>query len=303
MKNLKNILIGLLLLSIIGLIFYVSKVNIENNTYKQEIQHEKEMLNTELELTIEDLNVSQQQNIAITKDFMEANDRLLVIRAQLRKSKEDVEGLKKQLTNSEETSFKSLQEVKNALQEVRSGNRMLFRSLDSIKTLNDSLMVTIAVTKSELNSEKLQSKELSFKLSEATKVQIAKVEVFAIQQKESGEIKQTEKYKKVNGLQVKYNVLNNKALKNVECDIFYVLKNQEGLILASNGDFLYEGVLTKFTDGTRLILNGETMPVSDVISLSDVPLEKGTYTLEFYSLDGLLANESFELKNSFLGVF
>ncbi|WP_010134320.1 hypothetical protein [Ochrovirga pacifica] len=303
MKNLKIVLIVVLLLVIGGMWYYMSSVTQENEAYKQDLLQQKQALQTEFDLAIEDLNTSQQKNIAITQDFKEANDKLESIRNQLKKSKEDVLALKKQLENSKTTSFKELQKAKNTLLEVKLTNRMLFRSLDSIKTLNDSLMVTIAVTKSELNTEKLQSKRLQLQLSEATKVQIADVEVFAVQQKESGEVKETKKYKKANGIQVVYNVLNNKALKDVECDIYYVLKNEEGLVLKTRGDFLFNGVNKKFTDGTRLILNGNTMPVTDVISLDNVALEKGIYTLEFYSADGLLANESFELKNSFLGVF
>lgn len=303
MKNTKNILIAILAIIIIGFVVYNYKITNENSAYKQAILEEKEALAKELDITLKDLNVNQEQNIAITKDFNNANEKLKGIRNQLNKSKEEVEKLKTKLSNSEENSFKALQTLRASLEGVKINNQFLFRSLDSIKTLNDSLMVTIAVTKSELNAEKLQSQELSLKLSEATKVQISKVEVFAIEEKKSGEIKETNRYKNVNGIQVKYNVLNNKALTNTECDIFYVLKNSDDLIVASNGEFLHKGALKKFTDGTRLILNGETMPVSDIISLQDVELSKGTYTIEFYSLDGLLASESFVLKNSFLGVF
>ncbi|GGF62249.1 hypothetical protein [Wenyingzhuangia marina] len=303
MKNTKNILIAILAIIIIGFIVYNYKITNENSAYKQSILEEKEALAKELDITLKDLNVNQEQNIAITKDFNNANEKLKGIRNQLNKSKEEIEKLKTKLSNSEENSFKALQTLRASLEGVKINNQFLFKSLDSIKTLNDSLMVTIAVTKSELNAEKLQSEELSLKLSEATKVQISKVEVFAIEEKKSGEIKETNRYKNVNGIQVKYNVLNNKALTNTECDIFYVLKNSDDLIVASNGEFLHKGALKKFTDGTRLILNGETMPVSDIISLQDVELSKGTYTIEFYSLDGLLASESFVLKNSFLGVF
>ncbi|MGY5355509.1 hypothetical protein [Wenyingzhuangia sp. IMCC45467] len=303
MKNTKNILIAILLLVIIGFIVYNFKITNENNAYKQAIQDEKQALKKELDITLQDLSVNQEQNIAITKDFNEANEKLKGIRAQLEKSKDEVKKLKTKLDSSQENSFKALQTLRASLEGVKINNKLLFKSLDSIKTLNDSLMVTIAVTKSELNAEKLQSQELSLKLSEATKIQISKVEVYAVEEEKSGEIKETNRYKKANGIQVKYNVLNNKALTNVECDVFYVLKNADGIIIKSNGEFLYNGTLKKFTDGTRLVLNGETMPVSDIISLQDVVLDKGTYTLEFYSLDGLLASESFVLKSSFLGVF
>lgn len=303
MKNTKNILIAVLAIIIIGFVVYNYKITNENNAFKQVVLEEKQSLEKELNLTLQDLNVNQEQNIAITKDFNQANEKLKGIRNQLKKSKEELELLKSKLSNSEDNSFKAIQTLKASLQGVKTNNQLLFKSLDSIKTLNDSLMVTIAVTKSALNAEKLQSKELSLKLSEATKIQISKVEVFAIEQEKSGEVKETNRYKKADGIQVNYSVLNNKALTNVECDVFYVLKNADDIIVKSNGEFLYNGVLKKFTDGTRLVLNGDTMPVSDIISLQDVSLNKGTYTLEFYSLDGLLASESFVLKNSFLGVF
>lgn len=303
MKKIKEIIIVVLLVVIGGAIYCISTIKRENESFKLDILNEKEALKKDLELTIEDLNSNQEQNIAITKDFNQANDKLKLIRKQLTKSKSQIVLLKKSLTESEKNSFSALQSLRNKLENVKINNMLLYRSMDSIKTLNDSLMVTIAVTKSELNSEKLQSKELAVKLSEATKIQIAKVEVFAIEEKETGKLKQTNRYKNVNGIQVKYNVLNNKALANTECDVFYILKNAEGLTVISNGEFLYNGVLKKFTDGTRIVLNGETMPVNDVISLQDVKLSKGEYTIEFYSNDGLLAKESFVLKNKFLGVF
>ncbi len=303
MKKIKEIIIAILILVLIGAIVCIYTIKEENEVFKQEISNEKLALEKDLELTIKDLNTNQEQNIAITKDFNKANDKLKVIRNQLERSKHQVQSLKNKLSSSVKNSFKELKLLRTKLEDVKINNRLLYKAMDSIKTLNDSLMVTIAVTKSELNSEKLQSKELAVKLSEATKIQITKVEVFTIEEKKTGEIKQTNRYKKVNGIQVKYNVLNNKALANTECDVFYVLKNEEGVTVVSNGEFLFNDILKKFTDGTRLVLNGETMPVSDVVSLHDTVLNKGVYTLEFYSNDGLLAKESFELKKGFLGVF
>ncbi len=226
-----------------------------------------------------------------------------MIRKQLKASKTEIVSLKNTLKTSEKNSFRTLQALRNKLDSVKLNTKTLYKAIDSIKMVNDSLMVTIAVTKSELNAEKIQSKELAVKLSEATKIQITKVEVFAVEEKKTGKIKQTKRSKNVTGIQVKYNVLNNKALKDVACDVFYVLKNAEGLTLVPSGEFLYKDVSKKFTDGKRMILTGETMLVNDVISLQDQKLTKGTYTLEFYSNDGLLAKESFELKKGFLGVF
>ena len=303
MKRIKEIIIAILLLILLGLIFYVVKLNRENEVYKQDVLNEKQLLQEELDLTIKDLNSNQEQNISITKDFQNTNDKLKSIRNELKSTKQLVQSLKQKLVSSEQNSFSELQKLRETLKDVKKSNQFLFKILYSIKTLNDSLMVTIAVTKSELNSEKLQSKELALKLSDATKIQITKVEVYTVEQKTSGEIKETNRYKKANGIQVKYNVLNNKALNNTECDVFYVLKNEDNLIVASNGEFMYNGSLKKFTDGTRLVLDGNTQPVSDVISLQETLLKKGTYTLEFYSIDGLLAKESFTLKKGFLGVF
>lgn len=303
MKNIKIVLIVILLLIIGTLGFYLFKANKENNAFKQEILSEKEALKTEFEIVLQDLNNSQEQNIAITKNFIEANEKLLTIRTQLRKSKDEIELLKKKVDSNDLTSLKEINRIKVQLSKVRYMNKTLLKSIDSIKTLNDSLVVEVAIAKSELNAEKLESKKLRFELSEATKVQIADVEVYTVEQKKSGKIKATKKHKKANALQLKYTVLNNKALKNVECDIFYVFKDIDGLVLAANGDFVCNGVTKKFTDGTRLILNGNSMPISDIVPLENITLQKGTYTLEFYSIDGLLASQSFELKNSFLGVF
>lgn len=302
MKNIKIVVIVVLLLIIGGMAFYLAKSNEENKAFKQDILVEKQALQTEFDLTLQDLNDSQEKNIAFTKDFINANDKLLDIRTQLRKSKNEIEILKEKAASSEINSLKEINEIKNKLSLFKSFNQKLIQSIDSIKILNDSLTVEVAIAKSELNSEKLVSKKLKVQLSEATKVQIADVNVYAVQKK-SGKIKVTSKYKKANALQVTYNVLNNKALKNVECDIFYVFKDVDGLILAANGDFVCNGVNKKFTDGNRLILNGETMSITDLISLENMSLQKGLYTLEFYSVDGLLASQSFELKNSFLGVF
>ncbi len=303
MKKIKEISIALLLLILIVGGVFLFKINKENQQYVSDIAQEKLALQEELDIALSDLTSNQEQNIAITKNFNETNDRLKQIRVSLEKSKKEIKGLKKELLTTQEKSFSALKKLRSSLTMVKINNQLLFKSLDSIKVLNDSLMVEIAITKSDLNAEKLQTKELNFKLSEATKIQIAKVEVFAIQKKKSGKVKRTTKHKNTNGIQVSYNVLNNKALANVECDVYYLLKKEDGEIVKANGTFLLNATETEFTDGTRLILNGETMPVSNVILLDNVVLKKGTYILEFYSVDGLLAKESFELKNSFLGVF
>lgn len=303
MKNKKEKIIAVLVLLIFAITFYVFRINKENNLYKNDIINEKLILEHDLDLLIKDLTANQEQNITITKNFNEANHKLKGIRGQLIHSKLKVEVLKKELIDSKEFSLNSLQLMRESLRKVKENSKQLIKSIDSIKVLNDSLMITIAITKSKLNIEKLQSRKLAFKLSEATKIQISNVEVFGVEEKKSGLKKQTNRYKKVDGIQVNFNILNNKALVDVECDIFYVLKNSEGIIVKTSGEFVKGGEVKKFTDGTRVVLNGETMPVSDIISLENVSLKKGTYTIGFYSLDGLLASESFVLKSGFLGVF
>jgi len=317
MKKMKEISIVILMLALIGLVFYILKLEKENEIFKGEIHAEKQALENDLDLVLQDLHSSQEENFSISKDFkgvknklnivtsdLSASDtKLKLIKNKLHESEQRVRMLKETLINSKENNLKVLRNLRSELEELTINSKFLFKSLDSIKTLNDSLTVVVAITKSELNVEKRESKKLAFKLSEATKVQISNVSVFGVEEKKSGEIKVTSRHKKVNAIELKYNVLNNKALKNTEANIFCIVKNSDNLIIKSTGEFMCNGVVKKFTDVNTLILNGETMPVTNVISLKDVSLAKGIYFVEIYGKDGLLAKESFVLKNSFLGVF
>ncbi|MEN8805469.1 MAG: hypothetical protein ABF278_07575, partial [Wenyingzhuangia sp.] len=109
--------------------------------------------------------------------------------------------------------------------------------------------------------------------------------------------------KKVDAIKVQFSIINNRLLANEALDVFYVIKNSKEDLVKPTGEFFHGKILKKYTDGTRLVSNGETMRVTHQISLKDAALSKGSYTIEFYSLDGLLAKERFILKTNFLGVF
>jgi len=157
--------------------------------------------------------------------------------------------------------------------------------------------------KSELNIERLKSEKITSKLAKATKFIISQVEVYGVREKKSGRLKKTNRYKKVDAIKVQFSIINNRLLANEALDVFYVIKNSKEDLVKPTGEFFHGKILKKYTDGTRLVSNGETMRVTHQISLKDAALSKGSYTIEFYSLDGLLAKERFILKTNFLGVF
>ncbi|MEN8764802.1 MAG: hypothetical protein ACN4EF_00560 [Wenyingzhuangia sp.] len=299
----KNTIITLLGIAMAGLLVYQYKITNENSLFKQEVLEEKKSLEDDFALALQNLNHKQEQNIAITKDFNQTNKKLKEIRVDLEKSKKKLEHLKNKLHQTKEQSFRIFHVMRDSLQGLKTNNKLLFDRLDSIRSSNDSLRVAIAVVKSELNIERLKSEKITSKLAKATKFIISQVEVYGVREKKSGRLKKTNRYKKVDAIKVQFSIINNRLLANEALDVFYVIKNSKEDLVKPTGEFFHGKILKKYTDGTRLVSNGETMRVTHQISLKDAALSKGSYTIEFYSLDGLLAKERFILKTNFLGVF
>jgi len=299
----KNTIITLLGIAMAGLLVYQYKITNENSLFKQEVLEEKKSLEDDFALALQNLNHKQEQNIAITKDFNQTNKKLKEIRVDLEKSKKKLEHLKNKLHQTKEQSFRIFHVMRDSLQGLKTNNKLLFDRLDSIRSSNDSLRVAIAVVKSELNIERLKSEKIASKLAKATKFIISQVEVYGVREKKSGRLKKTNRYKKVDAIKVQFSIINNRLLANEALDVFYVIKNSKEDLVKPTGEFFHGKILKKYTDGTRLVSNGETMRVTHQISLKDAALSKGSYTIEFYSLDGLLAKERFILKTNFLGVF
>ena len=300
MKRIKEIIIGLLALAIIGVVFYLFKVQKQNDEFKQEITAEKDALSKDLEDKLSELVEVNNLKDSITKTYNLTTEELTSVNNQLESSQSEITSLQKEIKSTKNWSYRQIRNLKDQLKEITLNKEQLFAQIDSLRTANDSLKVEIAVTKSELNDERNYSTELATKLLDATKIQITDVNVIAVKESSKGEYKVTSRARKADAFKVEYNVLNNKALTDSKCDIFYVLKGIDGKIINPSGEFTYRGDPKEFTSGDRLTLSGDTMPVSHIIPINDVKLVKGVYTLEFYSTDGLLAERVITLKS---GIF
>jgi len=296
MKKIKEIIIGLLLLVLIAAIAYLVFVQKENQEFKEEITLEKEALQKDLEFKLVELNEVTQLKDSITETYNLTTEELASVNTKLENTQQKIKSLKSQLKRTKYNSYKSISSLREELQSVTIDKQQLFNTIDSLKNVNLKLRDTITITKLELTEEKKYSSKLASKLSDATKIQISDINVYAVKESRKGEYKETSRYRKTDAFKVDYSVLNNKSLTGTKSDVFYVLIGVDGKVINESGEFNYKGGVKSFTSGDRLTLTGETMPVTHIIPINDVKLVKGTYTLEFYSLDGLLGQRMINLK-------
>jgi len=260
MEKNKKVIGGLASLVIIAIIAIVVLL-VQNGKFKKEITAEKEALTMELDstkLSFEQIKISRD---SLSQAYNVQSEDFQSITYQFEDSQLEIENLQLQLEKAK-GSYRTIstlrRQLKSLKNEIKKNNESFLSKMDSIKSVNDSLQIVIVETKTELNQEKLHSQELVLKLSEATKIQITDVTVYAVKESKSG-YKQTSRSRKADAFKVEYSVLNNKALRGEETDMFYVLKGVDGKIINPTGEF--------------------------------------SFKIEFYSLDGLLSKRVVTLKS------
>lgn len=310
MKNLKYVL-GIVALLLIGFLVYKNlDLEKKNQSFELSIQEEKLALQEELNLAIDDLGIKETEIIDLGSHNNQVVEKFNQLKTELDDSKQRLLTLTEELKTEKTKDYKTIRLLRNELGKLKRTNKKLFQEMSVLQFSNDSLKVEVAIVKSELNLNKakvedLEAKQedLNSKILNYANLRLTDVEVIPVMTDKKGMIKPTVKRKKVDAIQLKYNIIENDLMEGKSANLYYVIKDEKGSVIQKRGTFLYKDVLTQFTDGNQLTYHKNQLQIQKNIDIAEGILDDGVYTVIIYSENERLGSQKFELKKSFLNVF
>lgn len=294
----KYIFVGVILILLVLLGISVNKNFETNKELEKTVQKtvtlnaDKSKLQSDLDKALEEIIALEQSNTALSDEY----------KAELAKAKEEILALQTQLGNEKSINVTNIDNYKKKIADLLGKQDNLMKKIESLTAENKSLNQTIEVTKTELTNTQTAKVVLENQIKEASVIKVHSIEANAVTQKSNGQVVVTDKYNKADGVKIAYKIVNNNFLKGKEYHIYYVLLGPNGKIISKAGEFALGGKTIAFSDGSKVIYEGDNMKINKTLAVTKGELTKGTYTLELYSDKELLDKVSFQLKSSFLGL-
>lgn len=279
--KLTTIILGVLLVVAIGYAFY-------SNTVHNEITEGLEAEKTEIQAELDQLIVQYDAKI----------EQETTLKAKLVAAREDIVSYRDSLNAEKKTSYATIKKYKNRVYSLQKKNKELFAQVEELTADNTRLNEEIVEAKATIESQDAanadlaaKNEELSGKVAIASALSVGELEVSAMKKKSSGSLKSTSRAKYTDVFRVAFKIGANSINEGGEKEAYIVIKDAEGVVVASKG---------KINNGEEEIYYSDTTTIdyqnvaTDVIVLTDVNRKeniKGTYTVSAI-LDGKLVGES-----------
>jgi predicted nuclease with TOPRIM domain len=295
-KNSGKSIVIVLAVLLVAAIAYALYANVQHAEIQAELETEKTAIQTELTSMIAQYDAKLVENTSLS-------DELTAARA-------DIISYRDSLSSEKKTNYKLIRRYKNKVYKLQQQNKELFAQLEALSLentkLNGELVVAneTIVTQTAANDELIsENKDLTSKVAIAAVLTGDDLTAVSMKKLGSGALKETNRYKKTTTVQISMIIDANEIAASGEKQVYFVIKDASGTVVASKGTFNAGGTDVSYSDvATVNYQNKETDVVFDV-AVEKGTLSKGTYTVAAYLDANVLGTTTLTLKESFLGIF
>ena len=294
-KNSKNLVVGLAVAAaiLLGLAIYAF---VDGNSTKEALTAEKVQLQSELKGMTAKYDQALSENTSMTASLKAAKDEVTSLSAELDKLKAD--------------NAKQMKYYKGRVWKLKKMNKELMAQVDSLTAANEALTAdlvvageVIAVKTAENEELTVLAAELAEKVALGSLLDVTSVSVEGVKSLSSGELKATNRFKKVEAMKVSFHVAQNLIAKPGERVAFVVLKDAAGNVVAPAGSVDVDGESKSYTDEIVVDYDNSELDVISLINVDKGVLSKGIYTVEVYLENAFAGAGEVELKSAVLGIF
>ncbi|MGB0777565.1 MAG: hypothetical protein ACPGR7_06015 [Flavobacteriaceae bacterium] len=294
-NNSKNLVIGLAVAAAIflgvGIYAYV-----DGNATAEALTQEKTAIQADLKKMTASYEKALSENTSMT--------------AELKAAKAEVESLNEKIAAMSAKNAKDMKYYKNYVWRLKEDNKELLAKVDSLTMVNEALTAdlvvaaeVIAVKTAENDSLMVMTAGLAEKVALGSMLDVTSVSVEGVKSLSTGELKMTNRYKKVEAMKVSFSVAQNLIAEPGERAAYFVVKDASGNVIAPAGTIDVEGTEVSYTDEMVVDFENEGVEAISLINVDKGVLSKGVYTVDVY-FEGVLAGSAqVELKSAVLGIF
>lgn len=223
---------------------------------------------------------------------------------ELELEKKNVENLMEIIKASKNPSILQLEVYRKQLSNLKISLQSKFSEIKNLKAQNKNLLTEIESQNSVMYQQKikndtlaLQRKNLELTLKSASKLELNNFKVIALHEKKSGEELETDKAKSTSKLKASFSIAGNPVAKTGKKVYYVQVLDQKNAVLGADK-------LVEFGNGKALVYSfivaidfqGQPVNVYGVLNSDGNEFAKGTYFINFFDKNEIIASTSITLK-------
>lgn len=281
-----KIIIAVLAVLLIGSLIYMYKMSTDGEKTEQQFITEKEQLITDLEAARAQYDESVAENSGLKADFEEERAKVEELLAKVKKADGDVAELKRYKNDY----FKLKREMESLMAE----NKMLKQENAVLIGERDSTMNALDETRRFNDTLINQNANLSQTVDKGSKLVILNLKAEPYKERNSGKLVATEKARRVDLLKISFTIAANEIAQAGNKTYYIQIIDSRNNVLGEKKTETFGDYSLTYSFITNAIYENKTMNIDETLSGKD--FASGTYYVNVFDRDKLVANSSFSLK-------
>lgn len=281
--------IAVLAVLLVGSLVYIFKMSSDAEVVQTELKTtatEKETVMKDLEQLKATYDAAISENTSMSDELIVERDKVVLLMADLQKSKGDVASLSKY-----KTQFANLQ---NNMKVLMQENEGLKKSNVTLKTQRDSTVVILGESKKYNETLVGQNEELSKVVEKAAKLTVLNTRGSAFKVRSSGKEISTDKASRADMLRISFTIAENQvAQSGTKAYYVQVIDSKNNVLGNKKSESFGDNSLT-YSFVSNVNYENKTINVTENLPGKD--FQKGTYFVNIFDKDQLVSKTSFSLK-------
>lgn len=283
--SLKAIIVILAIL-LVGSLTFMYKMSTDSEKAQQEHVDEKNDFIAKLKAAEAEYDTAVSENTDLKGELEAEREKIQKLIEEVEKWKGDAKSLQR---------FKDdYSRLKREMDKLIAENKMLKEQNATLATERDSTMVVLDESRRYNDTLLNQNENLSKTVERASKLTIVNLKAEPFKERNSGKLVATEKARRVDLLKISFTIAANEVAQAGN-KMYYVqvIDGKNNVLGEKQTETFGESTLT-YSFITNAIYENQTMNVTETLSGKD--FEKGTYYVNLFDKDKLVANSTFTLK-------
>lgn len=284
-SSLKAIIVVLSIL-LVGSLAYMYKMSTDNEATEKKYVSEKDALLNDLEAARASYDTAIAENSELKGELEAERAKIEQLIAEVEKSKGDVASLKR--------FQRDYAKLKGEMDKLLAENRRLKEQNATLTTERDSSRTALEETIRYNDTLVTQNESLSRTLEKASKLTILNLKVSSFKERNSGKLVATERARRVDQLKISFTIAANEVAPAGNKMYYVQIIDSKNNVLGEKQTEVFGDYNLTYSFVTNAIYENKTMQVTELLSGKD--FAKGTYYVNLFDRDQLVASSTFSLK-------
>ncbi len=284
-SSLKAIIIVLSIL-LVGSLAYMYKMSTDNEQTEKTLVSEKETLLNDLKAAKASYDTAIAENSGLKSELEAERAKIEQLIAEVEKSKGDVASLSRYK--------RDYLKLKGDMDKLMAENKRL-------KGENETLIVERDSTRNMLDESRRyndtlvnQNDNLTKTVEKASKLTILNLRTESYKERNSGKLVATDKASRVDKLKISFTIAANEVAKSGDRQYYVQIIDSKNNVLGEKKTEVFGDYTLTYSFITKATYQNKTMEISEMLPGKD--FAKGTYFVNVFDKDQLVANSSFSLR-------